>query len=80
MIHIKPGSAPLQLKLVQLAIIPGVGMVRVTWSRALCVYLVHVREPSGRLVSEHQTIDKIRALAMADLSLSILAEASGMPA
>ena len=73
-------AGALRLVLVQVAAVQGVGLVRVTWSRALACYLVHARAPGGRLVAEHETTDKGRALELAALELDHLAELAGMPA
>ena len=73
-------SAPLRLQLVQLAAVAGVGLVRVSWSRALMVYLVTVTRPGRGIVAEHQVNYRDRALDVADRALSELADLAGMPA
>jgi hypothetical protein len=73
-------AGSLRLQLVQVAAVQGVGLVRVTWSCALGVFLVHARVPGGRLVAEHQATDKARALELAARELDALAALAGMPA
>lgn len=73
-------SARARLQLVQVAAVQGVGLVRVTWSRAWSVYLVTVTRPGRGIVAEHQVPDRARALDLADSALAELAELAGMPA